>query len=150
MHRDNNNLVSVSELIHRYGSSVIRAYYAASGIDNEATIYHVSDIEEMNSLIEKIVKVYYFPIDDLCVELDIHYHRMIDMANLYAKQYDFNNYFEAINIFVKKVHEIRHISRAQAKGLLIILSVIAPSLAEQIKEDVLNLREPLYYFSWPE
>ena len=62
----------------------------------------------------------------------------------------FKLYFEAIVNFVKKVHEVKHISRAQAKGLLIILSVVMPSLAEQIKEDVLNLREPLYYFSWPE
>ena len=150
MHRENNNLVSVSELLNTYGASIIRAYYAASGIDEESTIYHISDIEEINLVIEKIVKVYYFPIDDLCSDLDIAYQRMVDTANLCAMQHDFKNYLESIISFVKKVHEIKHISRAQAKGLLIILSVITPALAEQIKEDVLNLREPLYYFSWPE
>lgn len=150
MHRENNNLVSISELIYGYGSSVIRAYYAASGIDGESTIYHISDIEEIKSLIERIVKVFYFPIDDYCVDLDVAYQRLTDRTNLYATQYDFKNYFEEIVSFVKKVHEIKHISRAQAKGLLIILSVIAPALAEQIKEDVLNIKEPLCYFSWPE
>lgn len=150
MHRNNNNLISISDLIYNKGASVIRSYYAASGMDEECSIYNVEDMIEMEQLIEKIVKVYYYPIDDFCVDLDIHYQRLVDKANLYAQNNDFKNYFETIISFVKKVHEIKHISRAQAKGLLIILSVIVPSLSEQIKEDVFNIREPLYYFSWPE
>ena len=150
MHRDNNNIVSILELIENYGASVVRMYYAASGINNDSTIYNLSDILEMKELIDSIVKVYYYPIDDTCVDLDISYQRMIDSTNMSALKYDFANYLEAILSFVKKVHETKHISRTQAKGLLIVLSVITPSLAEQIKQDVLNLREPLYYYSWPE
>ena len=150
MHRENNNLVSVSELIKEYGASVIRMYYAANPNKSENTIYNISDIIEMKEIVESIIKVYYYPIDDECVDLDISYQRFIDMANFYAKGRDFNGYLDAIIDFVKKVHETKHISRAQAKGLLIVLSVITPSLAEQIKQDVLNLREPLYYYSWPE
>ena len=150
MHRENNNLVSVNELIQKYGSSVLRLYYAASEIEGENAIYNIADIAEMNDVIESIVKVFYYPIDDMCVDLDIGYQRMIDKANMSAKKYDFNGYLEAILLFIKKVHEIKHISRTQAKGLLIILSVLIPSLAEQIKQDVLNLREPLYFYSWPE
>lgn len=150
MHRDNNNLVSINNLISKYGSSVIRLYYAASGINGENTIYNNEDIEELNEVIDSIVKVYYYPIDDMCIDLDISYQRMIDKAYMSAKKNDFKEYLEEILFFVKKVHEIKHISRTQAKGLLIILSVLTPSLAEQIKQDVLNLREPLYYYSWPE
>ena len=80
----------------------------------------------------------------------MNYQRMVDTCNMYAKERNFKMYMTMIEAFVKKVHEVKHISRAQAKGLLIILSVILPSLSEQIKEDVLNLREPLYYYSWPE
>lgn len=150
MHRENNNLVSISELIREYGASVVRLYYAASGISGENTIYNISDIIEMKELVESITKVYYYSIDDQCSELDINYQRMIDVCNMSANKHDFSVYLEAILSFVKKVHEIKHISRAQAKGLLIVLSVLTPSLAEQIKQDVLNLREPLYYYSWPE
>ena len=150
MHRENNNLVSISELIREYGASVIRLYYAASGINGENTIYNISDILEMKEIIELIVKVYYYPIGDQCGDLDMSYQRMIDVCNMAAKNNDFSIYLEAILSFIKKVHEIRHISRTQAKGLLIVLSVLTPSLAEQIKHDVLNLREPLYYYSWPE
>ena len=150
MHRENNNLVSVNELIQKYGSSVLRLYYAASEIEGENAIYNIADVAEMNDVVESIVKVFYYPIDDMCIDLDISYHRMIDKANMSAKKYDFNGYLEAILLFIKKVHEIKHISRTQAKGLLIVLSVLIPSLAEQIKQDVLNLREPLYFYSWPE
>ena len=80
----------------------------------------------------------------------MNYQRMVDTCNMYAKERNFQMYMTMVEMFVKKVHEVKHISRAQAKGLLIILSVILPSLSEQIKEDVLNLREPLYYYSWPE
>ena len=149
MHRDNNNLVSVGNLIREFGSTIIRAYYASLGLD-ESSVYFEEDINEIVEVVDKIVKIYYYPIDDVCIDLDIAYQRMIDVCYMAAKKYDFKLYFEAIINFVKKVHEVKHISRAQAKGLLIILSVVMPSLAEQIKEDVLNLREPLYYFSWPE
>ncbi len=150
MHRNNNNLVSISNLICEKGASVIRAYYAVCGCNEEDTIYSSADIEEVSELVDKIVKVYYYPIDDSCIELAISYQKLIENTKLFALQFDFKNYFESIIAFVKKVHEIKHISRAQAKGLLIILSIITPSLAEQIKQDVLNLKDPLYFYSWPE
>ena len=149
MHRENNNLVSVSELLKEKGASVIRTYYAMIGC-SEDVFYNEESILEAMELIEKIIRVFYYPIDDACVDLDISYQRLIDCANLYAKSFDFKNYLESIITFTKKVHEVKHISRAQVRGLLILLSVITPSLAEQIKQDVLNLREPLYYYCWPE
>ena len=149
MHRENNNLVSVSELLKEKGASVIRTYYAMIGCSDDV-LFNEESIEEAMELIEKIIRVFYYPIDDACVDLDISYQRLIDCANIYAKSFDFKNYLESIITFIKKVHEVKHISRAQVRGLLILLSVIAPSLAEQIKQDVLNLREPLYYYCWPE
>ena len=149
MHRENNNLVSVSELLKEKGASVIRTYYAMIGCSDDV-LFNEESIEEAMELIEKIIRVFYYPIDDACVDLDISYQRLIDCANIYAKSFDFKNYLEAIITFIKKVHEVKHISRAQVRGLLILLSVITPSLAEQIKQDVLNLREPLYYYCWPE
>ena len=149
MHRENNNLVSVSELLKEKGASVIRTYYAMIGCSDDV-LYNEESIEEAMELIEKIIRVFYYPIDDACVDLDISYQRLIDCANIYAKSFDFKNCLEAIITFIKKVHEVKHISRAQVRGLLILLSVITPSLAEQIKQDVLNLREPLYYYCWPE
>ena len=149
MHRENNNLVSVSELLKDKGASVIRTYYAMIGCSDDV-LFNEESIEEAMELIEKIIRVFYYPIDDACVDLDISYQRLIDCANIYAKSFDFKNYLESIITFIKKVHEIKHISRAQVRGLLILLSVITPSLAEQIKQDVLNLREPLYYYCWPE
>lgn len=149
MHRENNNLVSVSELLKDKGASVIRTYYAMIGCSDDV-LYNEESIEEAMELIDKIIRVFYYPIDDACVDLDISYQRLIDCANIYAKSFDFKNYLESIITFIKKVHEVKHISRAQVRGLLILLSVITPSLAEQIKQDVLNLREPLYYYCWPE
>ena len=149
MHRENNNLVSVSELLKEKGASVIRTYYAMIGCSDDV-LYNEESILEAMELIEKIIRVFYYPIDEACVDLDISYQRLIDCANIYAKSFDFKNYLESIITFIKKVHEVKHISRAQVKGLLILLSVITPSLAEQIKQDVLNLREPLYYYCWPE
>lgn len=148
MSRENNNLVSIDELLYKYGSTIIRTYYAATM--HQEVNYNLESLLEIQEDVDKIIKAYYYPIDDTCIDLDISYQRMVDNANYAAKSYKFNNYLDAINDFVKKVHEIKHISRTQAKGLLIVLSVIMPSLAEQIKEDVLNLREPLCYFSWPE
>ncbi len=149
MHRENNNLVSVSELLKEKGASVIRTYYAMIGCSDDV-LYNEESILEAMEVIEKIIRVFYYPIDDACVDLDISYQRLIDCANIYAKSFDFKNYLESIVTFIKKVHEVKHISRAQVRGLLILLSVITPSLAEQIKQDVLNLREPLYYYCWPE
>ena len=150
MQRENSNLISVGDLIEQYGSTIVRSYYAMTGLDRESPVYDVNDMIELNDMINDIIKVFYYPIDDMCVELDIAYQRFIDSANMYARKVDFKSYFDEIISFIKKVHEIKHISRAQAKGLLIVLSVIVPSLAEQLKQDVLNLREPLYYYSWPE
>ena len=149
MHRDNNNLVSISELIRELGASTVRLYYALNKND-ETQSFDKEGLIEMSNLLDKIIKVYYYPIDDTCRDLDNAYFAFVKETSRYAKNYDFQAYFDSIIEFVKKVHDVRHISRAQAKGLLIILSVLTPALAEQIKTDVLNLKEPLYYYSWPE
>jgi leucyl-tRNA synthetase len=149
MHRDNNNLVSISELIKELGASTVRLYYALNKND-ETQSFDKEGLIEMSNLLDKIIKVYYYPIDDTCRDLDNAYFAFVKETSRYAKNYDFQAYFDSIIEFVKKVHDVRHISRAQAKGLLIILSVLTPALAEQIKTDVLNLKEPLYYYSWPE
>lgn len=150
MHRDNNNLISIRELIEKHGSTIIRIYYANSEIDADYYVYSEDEIEEAKAIIEKIIKVYYYPIDDCCRDLDYFYEKFTTDAKRYAKEYDFKNYLSSIIEFVDCVHNVKRISRNQAKGLLIILSVLTPALAEQIKNDVLNLKEPLYYYSWPE
>ena len=149
MHRDNNNLVSVQEVINELGASTVRLYYAVTKY-NEVETFDKEILYELYNAIDRIVKVYCFTIIDNCRELDNAYYALVKSTDRYASCYDFESYFDAILEFVKKVHEVKHISRAQAKGLLIILSVLTPALAEQIKVDVLNLKEPLYYYSWPE
>lgn len=150
MHKDNNNLISVNEILDKYGSTILRLYYAISGIDSEKDVFDLVEIEALRELVEKIVKVFYFPIDENCIDLNQEYEKMLSSCRSGAKALDFRTYLEAIILFVNKVHLIKHISKNQAKGLLIVLSVLTPALAEQIKEDVLNLKEPLVYYSWPE
>lgn len=150
MNRDNNNLVSISSVINKYGSTILRLYYAIGGIDEEAYTYDENEMDGIGELVNKIIKMFYYPIDDLCSELDYSFNNLVSDSKKHAKKYDYRSYVEDITSFVNRVHEVKHISRNQARGFLVILSVLTPSLAEQIKEDVLNLKEPLCYYSWPE
>ena len=52
MHRENNNLVSVSELLKEKGASVIRTYYAMIGCSDDV-LYNEESILEAMELIEK-------------------------------------------------------------------------------------------------
>lgn len=150
MQRENNNLISIRDMLEQYGSTILRLYFATILTNEENVVFDICEVEAIKELVEKIVRVFYFPIDDKCTELEQDYVHMIDMCRLSAKACNFRNYLEEIITFVNKVHFTKHISRYQAKGLLIILSVLTPALAERIKEDVLNLKEPLVYYSWPE
>ena len=148
--RENNNIVPISEFINQNGSTILRFYYAYNGNVTDIHHYNPLDIEKINDEIESIIKIFYYPIDDKCFDLDFSYQQMLTEASLSAEKYDFKKYLEAIIRFSKKAHEIKHISRAQAKGFLILLSVITPALASQIAEDVLNLRNPLFFYNFPE
>lgn len=146
----NHNLVAVKDIIRQYGSSVLRYFYAINGNINDSYLFSIDEIKGLTTEIEQIIKVFYYPLDEYCRDLDYYYQQMISDTRFAMSKFDVKTYLEAINCFVKKVHEVKHIARQQGKGLLIILSVIMPSLAEQIKCDVLNLKDPLAYFSFPE
>lgn len=150
MHRDNNNLISIRDTLSEYGSTILRLYYAIGGIDSDSYVFDFVEVEALKELVDKIIKVFYYPINDLCSELDASFEKLILAAKTYANKFDFVGYVEEITTFINRVHTIKHISRRQARGLLIILSVITPALAEQIKEDVLNIKEPLLFYSWPD
>ena len=150
MHRDKNNLVSIKDMLANYGSTILRLYYATLGLDDDNNSFDYVEVDAIKELVDKITKLFYFPIDDSCSDLDDEYEKMVFDCKRCAKENDFRSYLENIIFFVNKVYTVHHISRTQAKGLLIILSVLTPALAEKIKEDVLNLKEPLLYYSWPE
>ena len=148
--KDNNNLISINDLLEKYGSTILRLSYAIGGIDDENNIFDINEVDDLKELVEKIVKTFYFPIDDKYDELNQEYINMLTLCKSSAKVFDFRTYLEAIISFVNKVHSVKRISKKQAKGLLVVLSVLIPALAEQIKEDVLNAKEPLMYYCWPE
>ena len=150
MSYENHNMISLSTFIANYGSTLLRYFYAINGNVDEEYIYNSELLSDYQEDIEKIIKVYYYQLDEYCLELDYEYQILINSTNSAMKKFDIKKYTESVMLFVKKVHEIKRISRAQSKGLLIILSVILPSLAEQIKCDVFNLKEPLIYYSFPE
>ena len=128
----------------------MRIFYAIGGIDDDNYTFDVVEVESIKELIDKIIKTYYFPLSDKCDDLNQSYNKMLENCDIKAKKFDFRGYLEEIVEFVNKVYNVKRLSREQAKGLLIVLSVLTPALAEQIKEDVLNLKEPLVYYSWPE
>lgn len=150
IHRDNNNLISTNDLLEKYGSTILRLSYAIGGIENDKDIFDVNEVEDLKELVDKIVKSFCFPIEDKFDELNPDYINMLTICKSSAKKFNFRTYLEAIISFVNKVHLAKHISKKQAKGLLVVLSVLTPALAEQIKEDVLNAKEPLIYYCWPE
>ena len=91
-------------------------------------------------IIDKIIKTYYFPLSDKCDDLNQSYNKMLENCDIKAKKFDFRGYLEEIVEFVNKVYNVKRLSREQAKGLLIVLSVLTPALAEQIKEDVKDFK----------
>lgn len=150
MNREKNNLVSVNELLTKYGSSILRLYYASNPITNEGEIFDILDVEYCKEIVDKIIKIFSFPFNEKNNELDSDYENMINECRKNAKVFDFASYLESIICFINRVHSAKFITKKQAKGLLIVLSVLTPALAEHLKEEYLNLKEPLVFYSWPE
>lgn len=146
--RDNNNLISLDELLTKYGSTVVRVAFVNNLKENN--LFSLSQLDESGRLIERVIKAFYYPIDDNCYDLESAYQCLLYSSKEWLSRGEVQKFFALLLEFVEKVHLVKHISHNQSKGLLIMMSVIMPSLAEQIKKDVLNLKEPLVFYSWPE
>lgn len=147
--RSNNNLVSIDEVISNYGSTTLRTYFVSNGFDtNMFDIYALEDtfINDVGA----ITDTFDYPILDNVTELDDSYHLLLEEVNKSLEVLDFKSFYQAIHNFIKAVYLVKAISKRQAKDLLMFISIIAPSLAEEIRIKKLNLKNPLLFYDWPE
>ncbi len=147
--RENNNLIDLKGILSRYGACSLRMNMLSTSIvdnfynNNDEMVYAAQQINNFTKIFEyKFISEY--------KDLNKDYNNLITNATRFLLLNQLSLYIKELIEFIDKVHTYKKITSKQAKGLLILFSIIAPSICEQIYKDTFNATYPLIYEAWPE
>lgn len=147
--RINNNLVNIPHLIKSYGAVTLRSYIISFNCFDDI-VFDENDLINHYSKIEKFIALYNLDLLDNCEEVNVAYSEFIAKTTDYLQDLDYYNFSNTTFEFIDYCNDIGKISAQQARGLLIVFSIVAPSLCEYIYKEKFDAKTPLLYESWPE
>ncbi len=143
-----NTLVEINAIVNKYGACTLR--FDMLGIPlNQNYYYNIDYIEIHYQTIKKMKEIYTYEFLSDYKDLDNEFSTLVNNCTEYIKICDMNRYINLLKSFVLKVSEHKKISFRQAKGLLILFSVVTPSICENIYKEYFNSSYPLMFESWP-
>ncbi|MFI3252307.1 MAG: class I tRNA ligase family protein [bacterium] len=145
---DTKNMVELNSIVNRYGACSLRMDMLSKNL-NETYFYNVDSVINCSRLIDKFVGIYDFDFVPEFKELNKSYENLVNNATNLIELNDFPVFVDLLNSFIDKVYEYKKITSRQAKGLLLLFSLIAPSICEQIFSDKFKINYPLLFDSWP-
>ncbi len=145
--RENNNLVDLQALLKKYGSCSLRMNMLSTKL-RDNYYYNNEDLLEKENFIHDFCKIFRYNLLTENKDLDKLYQETISECNKLIEDNNMPEYINKIVVFVNKVNKIKKISRKQAKGILILFNIVAPSICEQINKDYFKSNYPLIFDAW--
>ncbi len=145
--RRNNNCIKIEDIIATYGADSIRLYYLSFPINNKL-FFDENKIFIHKQFINKVKTIYKkgFLVSNYDLEFPIYQlkNKLYDaLVSL-----DFSSYIKYIEDFFINLKE-ETLTKKQALDLLILLAIVAPSLAEELNNTELRSKQLIIDLPWP-
>ena len=154
MSKSKGNIINPDHIIEQFGADSLRIYEMFMGPLEETKPWDdkgvlgirkwLDRVERMYSMIkEKEIKIGF---NDLMIS---EYHKLVKNVTLDIEQLKFNTAISKMMIFVNHVYKTLIIPKESLSSFLVILSVFAPHLAEELLEkigekEIFNQTWPIY------
>ncbi|MFI3329558.1 MAG: hypothetical protein R3Y05_03600 [bacterium] len=146
--RANNNLIDTSSIVKKYGACALRYNMLTTKI-RDNYYYNQDELIIASQHINNFRSVFSYQFTSEFKDLDIQYKFLLEEATYALEDNDLPKYTKLLINFINEVHEYKKIASRQAKGLLILFSLVAPSICENINKEKFNSTFPLMYEAWP-
>lgn len=142
------NLIEINAINNKYGACSLRLDLLSVPL-NENYYYNVEFIENHFKSVESFKEVYEYDFLTEFKDLDTDFKNLVNNCTECIEEANMTRYIGLIKNFINKVHQYKKITQRQAKGLLILYSVLAPGITEGIYKQKFKSNYPLMFESWP-
>lgn len=146
--RENNNLIDINSIVRKYGACCLRSSVLSIRVQDNY-YYNPEELTNIAININKFKNVYQYDIITEFKELEYHYKELLETCTNHLETNNLQEYQKELYCFINKCNIYKKISFRQAKGLLILFSLISPSICEYIYKEVFKSNYPLMYEGWP-
>lgn len=149
MLRELRNVQTIEGILHDYGASGLRMFFALEGNVEEHHSFQIQKMPSIDKVIAGIIGMFDFPIQNVVLELESKFIELLADVNAAIRRYDISTFAKRMKWFSECVMETKKISIRQAKGFLILLSCLCPSLAEYLNREKLHANYSILLETWP-
>lgn len=141
---DITNVLNISDLIDKYGSSLLRLYYLKNGFSKSKI--EVLKLEELESELSSLFMIFdYISEED---KLEDILDGFFDEIKLDIAREEYELVYHKLKNIVDIILEDKAITLKNLKKLLMIYYIFFPSLTTKFAEEKTTLKHPIYYYSW--
>lgn len=151
MSKSKGNVVNPDEIIANYGTDTLRIYEMFMGPLESAKPWATTGIEGPKRFLERVHRFFteLAIIDDKNQSLEKIYHQTVKKVTEDFENLRFNTAISQLMIFINECYKTPNVPYDFLHGFLKLLNPLAPHLAEELNQTVLNNAEELSYVSWP-
>lgn len=151
MSKSKGNVVNPDEIIENYGTDTLRLYEMFMGPLESAKPWATTGIEGPRRFLERVHRFFteLATINDDNLTLEKVYHQTVQKVTEDFENLRFNTAISQLMIFINECYKAPEVPYHYLHGFLKLLNPLAPHLAEELNQTVLNNLEELAYTSWP-
>ncbi len=146
--KSSNNCIKINDVIASYGKDAIRLYYLHNKV-SDPIYFTENKIFSYKQFLNKIKAIYNKGFLTSNYNLEFPFYQLKNKLYDALVSLDFSSYITYIEDFVKTNLESEQMTKKQASEFAVLLSIVAPYLAEEINYTYLNSKELLFDKSWP-
>ncbi|XBT18613.1 MAG: class I tRNA ligase family protein [Candidatus Shikimatogenerans sp. Tcar] len=140
------NTINPNKIINKYGTDIYRIYILFLGPYNKNKIWNINKITGIKKFINNIY-IYYFinkyKINNKKINIKEKYilYNMIYFFKKYIKYKKFNICISLLMIYFKKIKNNKIYKLKILKNFIILLSIFAPNISEEIGKKIFNYKK---------
>lgn len=137
----------VDEVCSKYSSDAYRLYLLADNLNDELALT-LANVEKYEDLIDKIKEAYNTPFEQSMYE-NSYMQAFIKESNRLLDNHEVKKFTNNLIGFFESFVETHKITKNESRSFLIILSLIAPEISEEIYKIVFKERYSIFYSEFP-
>lgn len=148
MSKSRGNVVNPDEVIAIYGADTVRLYMMFLGPHGAQIAWNDKGIVGTRRFLDRVWAMKDFVSKEESNDVTVSLHKTIKKVGEDVESFSFNTAVSAMMIFVNTVYESKSITKKSYESFLILLSVFAPHMTEEIWKNLGN-KKTIFTGKWP-
>lgn len=136
MSKSKGNVINPDHIVNEFGGDTLRVYEMFMGPFEDTKPWSNQGVQGVRKWLERVYRAFHDVIEIGNSEVDSEFNIFVKETTNDIEELKFNTAISKMMVFINVIYKKKKISQNQARDFLIILSLFAPHLAEDLLEKI--------------